>query len=328
LQTLFGSNLETNVMRKVTVDLDALVLRGIVSKMQAEQIAREALKGTIGVASLIVICVFAAGFIAAAWMLDPEMQWLPVWSTALLVAGVFAVYAAPREFRVAAHAATTIGAAALSVKIVLSQGVGHSVLPPVWFLHDPFLQVAALLFAAGAITMNLGLIGAAVLATTPSLNVGTFYDHAMYALVVKRPATTIFVYGAVAIAAAIISRVPHRQVTRTSLVVFGTALFMVNLAFWVGSLWGDREHNLTPQALALGWAALSGIAMIWAFIQNKRSVVILSGVFLAINMYTQWFERFLMNPRELLFACTIGIVLVAVAAWYWSRRELSAPAFA
>lgn len=315
-------------MRKVTVDLNALVMKSIVSKVQAEQIAREALKGTIGVASLIVICVFAAGFIAAAFMLDPFMLWLPVWSTALLIGGIFAVYTAPREFRVAAHAATTIGAAALSVKLVVSPMVGNAMLPQAWILNDPFLQVAVLLFAVGAATMNLGLIGAAVLATTPALNLDTHYQHAMYTLVVRRPAMTIFVYGTVAIMAASVALLPYRQVTRTSLVVFGTSLFLVNMAFWVGSLWGDREHGISPQTLALGWAVLSAVAMIWAFTQNKRSVVVLAGVFLAINMYTQWFERFLKYPQELLLACGLGIVLVACATWYWSRREHSAPAYA
>ena len=103
---------------------------------------------------------------------------------------------------------------------------------------------------------------------------------------------------------------------------------MVNFAFWVGSLWGDRigEHWLAPSAwsdrnawreaatdipeivFTLGWAAFL-IAMI-VKVRRGGFVSVTSIVFLAIHGYTQYFELLGANAASLVVG---GIVLVGLA---------------
>jgi uncharacterized membrane protein (UPF0136 family) len=272
----------------------------------------------MGLAMQFLLGVPMVGFIGAAAALDTGLQFLPLWSSALVVGGIAARYGATGEWHTMAHTAAVIGTLALSVWIFLKFGIdtrgdmGREV----------FAFIAILNFLVGAIMINAPLVSIAVLATTPLLDVGSSYSHAAYSLIVQRPLMTVFAYGALATLAALVAKNTQGKFSLMSTVVFGTALFLAHLGFWVGSLWGERSLNdamYSPQVFAFAWAMICVASLMWGVWRNKRAVVNLSGIFLAINFYTQWWERLIRSPQELLIACGSGIVIV-LAFWFYNNK--------
>jgi hypothetical protein len=71
---------------------------------------------------------------------------------------------------------------------------------------------------------------------------------------------------------------------------------------------------IPPMPFVIGWAiALLG-AGIWAVWANRRWMVNITAVFLAIHFYTQWFERLGLAPMSVLVA---GLLMLAFALGLW-----------
>ena len=94
-----------------------------------------------------------------------------------------------------------------------------------------------------------------------------------------------------------------------------SCIFIVNLAFWIGSLWGDVRLGISSLSFAVGWALALVAVGVWATRNDKRWVVNITIVFGAIHFYTQWFERLGATPGSLLFAGASALALV-----YWLRN--------
>ena len=101
-----------------------------------------------------------------------------------------------------------------------------------------------------------------------------------------------------------------------------TSLFLVNLGFWVGSLWGDSLWNqgdewnfgsgsvIPDWVFVIGWAVGLIATGVWAARSNRRWVVNLLAVFGAIHFYTQYFERLGASAGSILAA---GLVAIGIA---------------
>lgn len=192
-----------------------------------------------------------------------------------------------------------------------------------------YLVVAAV-FAISAIYAGSSLLAVlSVLALGGALDAGAGYAHALYALRVPQPSLTVLAFSALALGLYRLSRRVGPVGERLSLVGARAALFMVNLGFWIGSLWGDhlalpgaaRDSGIAvPETVfVVGWAV--GLAAIgaWALRENRRWVFNLAAVFGGIHFYTQWFERLGATPLSLLLA---GLVLLGLALglWRWNER--------
>lgn len=178
----------------------------------------------------------------------------------------------------------------------------------------------------------------AVLSLGAVLGSGTAYWHASYALFVEEPSVTIVIFGA--LCAGLYTLRAKAQAIWSEMVTMGarTAFFMVQFGFWVGSLWGDylgdvwvntaswqdrktwqeTAAQIPEAAFTLGWAAAL-IAIIFrapkgGFLSNT------SLVFLAIHLYTQFFETFHDSPLAVVIA---GLSAIAIAVWatfYFTRQ--------
>ena len=84
---------------------------------------------------------------------------------------------------------------------------------------------------------------------------------------------------------------------------------LVNLGFWVGSLWGDIW--LEPAYFfSIIWAlAILGTGF-WAWKANRVWLINVLGVFGSIHFYTQWFEILGAQPLSLLMG---GVIAVGIA---------------
>jgi hypothetical protein len=110
-------------------------------------------------------------------------------------------------------------------------------------------------------------------------------------------------------------------------------LFLVNLGFWVGSLWGDtlwrtrvdwslRSGKIVPDwVFAVVWAIALIAAGSWALRRNRRWVVNLLAVFGAIHFYTQYFERMSTSPSSLLVAGILALGIALAIARYNKRAQ-------
>jgi hypothetical protein len=250
-------------MQKVTLDLHDLLRKGVIDPPLAEELARHGQSFTLNAGIQFGIGILVCGLVAAAIMLDPEFRLVPIWATCLMIGGIAGVHKLDRDYRLFAHTATAIGTLAFSGWIWFLLGRESSP-QTIWLL------IAVLNLGVGIVSGNSLLIGCAVLATTPIVNMRTEYDHASYALIVERPLRAAVAYGALAAMTGATAFTTRGWVQRLAWVAFGVSLFIANEAMWVGSLWGDPDlvsrdepyrsyeaYSSIAVLFALAWAALS-----------------------------------------------------------------------
>ncbi|MDN3519406.1 hypothetical protein QWY84_17505 [Aquisalimonas lutea] len=181
-----------------------------------------------------------------------------------------------------------------------------------------FVVVTVLCLAAAVASGSALLAAMAVLALFGSTGAVAAYWHAMYMLAVPQPALTIALFSIVGLGTYRLSGTLPLDYQRLAIVAARTSLFLVNLGFWVGSLWGDAlwlgQQAIPDWAFAIGWAVGLVVTGVWAARGNKRWVVNLLAVFAAIHFYTQYFEHLGASPATILLAglVTLGIVLAVV----------------
>lgn len=178
-----------------------------------------------------------------------------------------------------------------------------------------------------------------VLAFGAVFRTGTAYWHASYGLYVEAPLMTIGVFGVLAAGLfALRERISNAWKKLTGIAA-RTAFFLVNFAFWVGSLWGDdlgerygyaegtdweewrAGTTHVPEALfSVGWPML----LLAIMLRNRQGgfISVTATVFLAIHAYTQYFEFFGARPWTLLIG-GIALVGLAVGAAKLAKQETS-----
>jgi hypothetical protein len=174
-----------------------------------------------------------------------------------------------------------------------------------------FLGIAAGLTLAGIVARSGLLIVLAVLAFSSTLGARTGYMHATYFLGIEEPTLTIIVFSALAVGAYLLSKTVPSAFERLALQAARASVLLVNLGFWIGSLWGDASQRLgfrvDEAVYILLWAVVLLGAAIWGTRENRRWVVNVAAIFFAIHFYTQWFERLGANPVSVLVAGLLAL---------------------
>jgi hypothetical protein len=184
--------------------------------------------------------------------------------------------------------------------------------------------------AVAAFVGTSGLLAAlAVLQFSIALGSCTAYWSGGYFFWVEQPTQTILVLGVLAVALLLVSmRIPSAY-ERVALIAARTAVLIINLAFLVGSLFGDRELGLPASYFTIAWALLLLGVGLWGVTANRRWVVNAAAIFGAIHFYTQWFEYLGPNPLAILGG---GILLIGFGfalRWFNLRfNKSAAPALA
>jgi iron complex transport system permease protein len=135
----------------------------------------------------------------------------------------------------------------------------------------------------------------------------------MYFLCVEQPTLTIAVFAIMsAITGAIGNRLPIRF-SRPVKSFAASAFVIMNLAFWIGSLWGDRSRfgGESAMVFVVTWALFLVFLIAWAAFTHRRWVVTTGTAFAVIHLYTQWFERLSLSPGSVMLA---GILVIFIAA--------------
>lgn len=308
---------------KVTLDLSRLVEEGKITATEADRLKTLAVRDSrmLGINILLgfgVVAV-AAGLVA----LLPGGMTAFVVGLILFAAGLALVLGRVAAWDILAQICLVVGALTFSYGLlVLDDGSLRAVIAVTLGL-----AVAAILARSGL------LVALAVLSVAGWFGARTDYLPAMYGLSLLEPAIVVVVFSALAAIGYLVSLQLEGEDEQLALIAARTALFPVNAAFWVGSLWGDglrllramtfgdsvRLLPIPPYVFSITWAlALIGVA-IWGVRENRRFVVNLAATFGALHFYTQWFEWLGANAASVLLG---GLILLglAVILWRFNRR--------
>lgn len=318
---------------KVTLDLTRLLEEGKITQAEHDRLRGLAAHetGSLAINALIGFGVVAVAGGAIALMPNPLTGGMV--GMLVFALGLGIELARMQQWRIVGQICIVTGALMLAAGIVA--------------LEDGSLRSMAFATATLAVASVLArsslLMAAAVLALSACLGARTGYTHASYYLAVYEPSLTIGIFGALALAAYLVSKRLPSDYERLSLTAARTAVLMVNFGFWVGSLWGDRlrlirglvggealENGFSrygvviPEwAFVVGWAlALLAVAL-WGMRANRRWVVNVAAVFGAIHFYTQWFEMLGASPASVLLG---GLLMLGFALALWSFNRRAQPA--
>jgi iron complex transport system permease protein len=172
--------------------------------------------------------------------------------------------------------------------------------------------LVTILFATVGIILRHGLlIVLAVLSLSCTLGSETMYYHASYFLLIEQPTITILTFGIISILTYLGSSRLPLDYERLAIIASRTSLFLVNLGFWIGSLWGDEFRNgthISEIAFTVLWAILLIGVGVWAVFANRRWALNICAIFAAIHFYTQWFEHLGAQPSTVLLAGILALL--------------------
>jgi iron complex transport system permease protein len=308
---------------KVTLDLTELVARGEITKDEADRLAKLGARDTGSLGSNILLGFGTVAVALGGGFLFPTAQSVIVIGAILFVIGLGLIINKQVRWALFAQICITIGALGI---------VGG-----VSFLSDGNFYVnlgLAAGLAAAAFAAPSALLGSlAVLQFSIALGAGTAYWHGGYFTWVEQPTLTIAVLAAMAIGLTFVAtRIPSAY-ERVALIMARTGVLIINLAFLVGSLFGDQQIAYDTNAERLAFSAIWAVLLIgvglWGVISNRRWVVNAAAVFGAIHFYTQWFEYLGANPFSVLGGGILLIGFGLALRWFNVKfNKAAAPATA
>ena len=307
---------------KVVLDLTALVAAGQLTQAEADRLKGLAATQNSSTAVNILLGFGVVAIALGIGVLIPTAQTAIVLGAIFVAAGFGLTAARIIRWSILAQILMVVGAL--------------GIVAGVWALSDGNWQVTlALAVGLGVVAAvaRSGLLSAlAVLLLAAALGSSTAYMHASYFLGVDRPALTIGVLSALTLVLYLASlRVPH-DYERLAIIGARTAILMINLAFLVGSLFGDDALHWPAMVFAIIWAVLLIGAALWAAVVNRPWLLNAAAVFGAIHFYTQWFETLGPSPLSVVGGGILLIVFGLMLAWFnrqlAARREAKAPAVA
>jgi hypothetical protein len=216
---------------RVVLDIDKLLAEGRISTTEYERLKEFAVEDTGSLAFNILIgfgvVATAAGALA---LLHSAAASIPL-GLILAAAGVSLLTYHAEKWGVLGSLLLLVGSTtAAGGIIILTKG------SVVGFL------LVTLLCLTGAVLARSGLLLAmAALALAATVGAATPYGHATYALIIQRPTVTVILFGVLSWGAYMLSLRLCSDYERLALVFARTSLLLVNLGFWVGSLWATRS---------------------------------------------------------------------------------------
>ena len=174
------------------------------------------------------------------------------------------------------------------------------------FIYAQILTTVILIVASAFLMSNI-LTTLSILSTAQIIGAGTSYFTGSYTIWVSSPVVTIVLFSALAFLLYYLSRSISSRYENILITGSRTSVLVANFGFWVGSIWGGVDLEVSPTLISLVWAlALIGFA-VWGWRANRRWVVIVSSIFGAIHFYTQWFATLEMEPASVVIGGVIAI---------------------
>ena len=306
---------------KVTLDLTDLVNRGEITKDEADRLAKLGARDTGSLGSNILLGFGTVAVALGGGFLFATAQSVIVIGAILFVIGLGLIINKQVRWALFAQICITIGALGI---------VGG-----ISFLSDGNMYVNLALaagLAGAAFAAPSALLGSlAVLQFSIALGAGTAYWHGGYFTWVEQPTLTIAVLAVMAIALTYVATRLPSAYERVALIMARTGVLIINLAFLIGSIFGDQQINWDTDTERLAYSAVWAVLLIgvglWGVMSNRRWVVNAAAVFGAIHFYTQWFEYLGPNPFSVLGGGILLIGFGLALRWFNVKfNKVEAPA--
>ena len=286
---------------KVTLDLDQLLNDAKITQEEYERLSVLAAKSTGSLAFNILIGFGVIAVSGATIALVPTPITAVVIGLIVMVGGLSVSRSGLEQWAVLANICILIGALLAGGGITIeAEGSLMSI-----------LSVTAIFAVASVLAQSALLAVLATLMLSASIGARTGYFHASYFLVIQEPIITVVLFTVLSIGLFQLSKTLSADYERIAIASSRTGVFLVNLGFWVGSLWGDRTASggviLSDTAFALFWAIALVAVAIWAWQRNRRWVLNIAAVFGGIHFYTQWFENLGASPGTVLIAGLLAL---------------------
>lgn len=286
---------------KITLDVDKLLNEGAITREEYEKLCGLAAQSTGSLAFNILIGFGVIAVSGAALALVPEAAAAVVTGLVVLVPGLLLLRGNIEQWRVLANICVLVGALMAGGGIVVAfEGNLVSIL------------LVTTIFAVTSVLAGSSLL--AVLATlmlSTGIGARTGYFHAAYFLAIREPSLTILLFGVLAAGLYRLSRILSSGHERLALAASRTSVFLVNVGFWVGSLWGERDDArqviVSDEVFAVLWAVALIATAVWAWRLNRRWVLNTVATFGGIHFYTQWFEHLGASPEAVLLAGLLAL---------------------
>jgi iron complex transport system permease protein len=288
---------------KVTLDLDQLKNEGRITAEEYNRLRKFAAEATVSLALNLFLAIGIAATTGGLLALLHSAAAATIIGLSLAAAGGFFCWISSNSWKLLSRILLWLG------ELITGGGI--------LFLTEGRTEgflFAGILFFAGGLSVRSGSMAAlSSFMFLGALGGMTGYMRAMYFLCVEQPTLTIAVFAIMsAIAGAIGNRLPIRF-SRPVKSFAASAFVIVNLAFWIGSLWGDRSRfgGESAMVFVVTWALFLVFLVAWAAFTHRRWVVTTGTVFAVIHLYTQWFERLSLSPGSVMLA---GILVIFIAA--------------
>ena len=297
---------------KVTLDLDALVKSGQITPEEAERLKGFAAADTGALGANILYALGATAVACGIAAFLPTLETLVALGVVLFGAGLFIRMQGMARLQLFAQIILVIGA------LSLCTGLGGL------YGDNPLVRVGLTLgLAVAAVLARSGLLAAlAVIAFAVTIT----FDPEMWP-----PnhfvAVVIAALSALVLALYLLSLRLPEEYERLAIIAMRVAIVMVNVAFFVGSLFGDDRLGLSAMAFSVAWALALLAFGGWAVFANRRWVVNSVAVFGAIHFFTQWFMVLGAQPLSILgggvLLIVFGLALARFNNWVGQRPTLA-----
>lgn len=290
---------------KVTLDLDQLLASNQISAQEYEKLKALARESTSSTAFSILIGFGVIAVSGAALALVPSAYTAIIVGAVILISAIWLLKEGTEQWKVLAQICILVGALMLGGGI-LSADDGNA---------RSFIAIAAIYAVSGVLAESGLLTVLAVLAIGPILGAGTGYSHATYMIAIQEPLLAIVVFSVLGIGLYYLAQHIPARYSRLAIIGARTSAFMVNLGFWIGSLWGEKFESIpevytSDLVFTIAWALALIAAGVWALSIQSRWLLNVVAVFAGIHFYTQWFERLGATPISVLIA---GVIALAFA---------------
>ncbi|KKC32902.1 hypothetical protein [Devosia psychrophila] len=298
---------------KITLDLDILVAEGKLTSSEAERLKTHAAADTGQLAINVLLGLGAAAVAVGVGVLIPSLETVIALGAVLFVAGFVMRIARVEQWSVFAQIIMVIGALAL--------GGGLFAL----FGEQLWVRVALTLglAVAGVVAASGLLVSISVLAFAATITIDADLwtpTHYLAAAIGSLSLLTLVLYIASL-------RLPPAY-ERLAIIAMRTAILLVNVAFFIGSVFGDEFLGWSGLYFAIAWALALLAFGTWAVFANRRWVVNTVAVFGAVHFFTQWFMALGAQPFSILggglLLIGFGLALARFNRWASARKALRA----
>jgi iron complex transport system permease protein len=297
---------------KVTLDLDALVKAGQITPEEAERLKGFAAADTGALGANILYALGATAVACGIAAFLPTLETLVTLGVVLFGAGLFIRMQGMARLQLFAQIILVIGA------LSLCTGLGGL------YGDNPLVRVGLTLgLAAAAVLARSGLLAALAViafAVTITFDPEMWPPNHFVAVVIAALSALVLVLYLVSL------RLPG-EYERLAIIAMRVAIVMVNVAFFVGSLFGDDRLGLSSMAFSVAWALALLAFGGWAVFANRRWVVNSVAVFGAIHFFTQWFMVLGAQPISIvgggILLIGFGLALARFNNWVGRRPTLA-----